>query len=359
MEPERQELLQSILKSGEVELLQMSCNTQDGVQEVKNTACERLIAERVSQKLKAGTTSTGEISGRLADIMQRIHVAQPMGGRTLETFVPEGIKERKKYDKEDPERIRLARDVEAEQGGAGVYNVDLRADYILANPEWKHDRVPEIFNGMNVADYVDPEIEAKLAALEEEEEKLEAEGFYDSADEIDDDEEATVLAQAELIREKQALIRNEARMKKRLKNQAIIPRQKTRIPLSKMDDALDQLGVDTRNIVNRAREQSRPRGRSLARAPTADADGMDIDDATPRERLRSKSRPRDRTPATSRRDDGVTDMVTRDKADRMAKLGQKKRNRYARQGEGDRHTTASLEKHLLAGKRGIGKVNSR
>lgn len=360
LDPERQELLQSILKSGEVELLQMSCNTQDGVQEVKNTACERLIAERVSQKLKAGTTNTGEITGRLADIMQRIHVAQPMGGRTLETFIPEGIKDRKKYDKEDPERIRLARDIEAEQGGAGVYNVDMRADYILANPEWKHDRVPEIFNGMNVADYVDPDIEAKLAALEEEEEKLEAEGFYDSDEEIDDEEEATVLAQAEIIREKQALIRNEARMKKRLKNQAIIPRQKTRIPLSKMDDALDQLGVDTRNIVSRAREQSRPRGRSLARATTAEADGMDIDnEETPRERLRSKSRPRSRTPATSRRDDGVTDVTTRDKADRMAKLGQKKRNRYARQGEGDRHTTASLEKHLFSGKRGIGKVHSR
>ena len=52
LDPESQEQLQSILKSGEVELLQLSCNTQEGVQEVKNAACERLIAERVSQKLK-------------------------------------------------------------------------------------------------------------------------------------------------------------------------------------------------------------------------------------------------------------------------------------------------------------------
>ncbi|KAF3343259.1 hypothetical protein VD0002_g9225 [Verticillium dahliae] len=361
LDAETQEKLQGLLKSGEVEMLQLSCNTQEGVQDVKNAVCERLIAERVSQKLNAGTTSSGAIGGRLADVMSRIHVATPMGGQTLQTFIPEGVKNLKKYDKTDPERRRLARDVEEEQGGAGVFNVDLRADYILANPEWKYDKIPEIFDGKNVADFIDPDIEAKLAALEEEEEKLEAEGYYDSDEEIDDEEEATVLAQAELIREKQGQIRNEARMKKRLKNQAIIPRKKVPIPLSKMDDALDQLGVDTTDIVSRARSQSRPRGRSLgrSRAGTEDADAMDLD-ATPRERLRSQSRARSRSQAAvNRREDGVEDEGSRTKAERMAKLGQKKMNRMARQGEADRHTTASLQRHLLAGKRGMGSTRSR
>lgn len=350
LDAETQEKLQGLLKSGEVEMLQLSCNTQEGVQDVKNAVCERLIAERVSQKLNAGTTSSGAIGGRLADVMSRIHVATPMGGQTLQTFIPEGVKNLKKYDKTDPERRRLARDVEEEQGGAGVFNVDLRADYILANPEWKYDKIPEIFDGKNVADFIDPDIEAKLAALEEEEEKLEAEGYYDSDEEIDDEEEATVLAQAELIREKQGQIRNEARMKKRLKNQAIIPRKKVPIPLSKMDDALDQLGVDTTDIVSRARSQSRPRGRSLgrSRAGTEDADAMDLD-ATPRERLRSQSRARSRSQAAvNRREDGVEDEGSRTKAERMAKLGQKKMNRMARQGEADRHTTASLQRHLVS-----------
>ncbi|RBQ90972.1 hypothetical protein VDGD_08997 [Verticillium dahliae] len=361
LDAETQEKLQGLLKSGGVEMLQLSCNTQEGVQDVKNAVCERLIAERVSQKLNAGTTSSGAIGGRLADVMSRIHVATPMGGQTLQTFIPEGVKNLKKYDKTDPERRRLARDVEEEQGGAGVFNVDLRADYILANPEWKYDKIPEIFDGKNVADFIDPDIEAKLAALEEEEEKLEAEGYYDSDEEIDDEEEATVLAQAELIREKQGQIRNEARMKKRLKNQAIIPRKKVPIPLSKMDDALDQLGVDTTDIVSRARSQSRPRGRSLgrSRAGTEDADAMDLD-ATPRERLRSQSRARSRSQAAvNRREDGVEDEGSRTKAERMAKLGQKKMNRMARQGEADRHTTASLQRHLLAGKRGMGSTRSR
>lgn len=350
LDAETQEKLQGLLKSGEVEMLQLSCNTQEGVQQVKNTVCERLIAERVSQKLNAGTNSSGAIGGRLADVMARIHVAQPMNGQTRETFIPDAVKGLKKYDKEDPGRRKLAKDIEVENGGAGVFSVDMRADWLLKNPEWKHDKIPEVFNGQNVYDFVDPDIDAKLQALEEEEERLEKEGYYESDEDLDDEEEADILNKAELIREKQALIRNEAKMKKRLKNQAIIPRKSMKVPLSQMDDALDQLGVDTTDIVNRARAQSRPRGRSMgrSRAGTEDADAMDVD-ATPRERLRSRSQSRARSQAaTDRRNDGVTDDGARTKAERLAKLSQKKMNRNARQGEADRHTTVSLQRHLVS-----------
>ena len=44
-------------------------------------------------------------------------------------------------------------------------------DYILANPEWKMDRMPEIMDGKNIADFIDPDIAEKLEALEREEEK--------------------------------------------------------------------------------------------------------------------------------------------------------------------------------------------
>ncbi|KAF9881926.1 nucleolar GTP-binding protein 1 [Colletotrichum karsti] len=363
LDAETQEKLQALLKSGEVEMLQLSCNTQEGVQSVKNAVCERLIAERVSQKLNAGTNASGTIGGRLADVMARIHVAQPMNGQTRETFIPDAVKGLKKYDKEDPERRRLAKDVEVENGGAGVFSVDMRADWLLKNPEWKYDKIPEVFDGKNVYDFIDPDIDAKLQALEEEEERLEKEGYYESDEDLDDEEEADILSKAEMIREKQTLIRNEAKMKKRLKNQAIIPRKSMRIPLSQMDDALDQLGVDTTDIVNRARSQSRPRGRSMgtSRAGTEDADAMDMDvDSTPRERLRSMSRPRSRSQAArDRLNDGVEDDGARSKAERMAKLNQKKMNRNARQGEADRHTTVSLQRHLVAGKRGMGKTQRR
>lgn len=54
--------------------------------------------------------------------------------------------------------------------------------YQLENEEWKYDIIPEIMDGKNVADFLDPDIEAKLDALEREEERLEAEGFYDEED---------------------------------------------------------------------------------------------------------------------------------------------------------------------------------
>merc|ERR1712144_6583 len=231
LDEETQAALQALLKPGDVEMLQLSCTTAEGVQDVKNAACERLIADRVAQKFKAGTNSTGA-GGRLQDVLGRIHVAKPMDGIVREAFIPEAVKNKKKYDKNDPERIKLARDIEEENGGAGVYNVDLKDKYLLENDEWKHDKIPEVFDGKNVYDFIDPDIEAKLAALEEEEEKLEAEGFYESDSDIDDDEAAEILAKAEHIEEQIALQRNESRMKKRLKNQAIIPRSLQKKKLS-------------------------------------------------------------------------------------------------------------------------------
>ncbi len=180
--------------------------------------------------------------------------------------------------------------------------------------------------------------------MEEEEERLEKEGYYDEDEEIDDDDEAEILVKADQIREKQALIRNEAKMKKRLKNQAIIPRKKVKKSVAEMDDALDRLGVDTTDIVSRARSLSRPRGRSMTRRGTEDIDAMDID--TPKERLRSMSRARSQ-PATDRRIDGVQDETARTKAERQAKLGQRKMNRMARQGEADRHIGTAMPKHLV------------
>jgi nucleolar GTP-binding protein len=57
-------------------------------------------------------------------------------------------------------------------------------DYILANDEWKSDIIPEIMDGKNIADFIDPDIAEKLEALEREEEMLEAEGFYEDHDDM-------------------------------------------------------------------------------------------------------------------------------------------------------------------------------
>ncbi|KAJ2907393.1 Nucleolar GTP-binding protein 1 [Zalerion maritima] len=363
LDPETQAQVQTLLQSDGVEMLQLSCTTQEGVQEVKNAACDRLMSERVNQKLKSGTTSGNAVGGRLEGIMRRIHVAMPIDGKVLVPHIPESVKNMKKFEKDDPNRPKNAREIEEENGGAGVYNIDIRKDYILKNPDWKYDKMVEIFDGKNVADYLDPDIAAKMDALEEEELRLEAEGFYNSEDDedIDSEEEADILAKAEIIKEKHAIIRAEARSRKSLKNRAIIPRKFQKKPVSKLENALDEMGVDTESLALRGRSAVRDaRGRSVTRSRlgTEDAgDTMDVDQ-TPLERLRSKSRARSQ-PMTNRLVDGVRNTELRDKAERHAKVMQRKMNRMARQGEADRHTSSALPKHLFSGKRGMGKTQRR
>ena len=57
-------------------------------------------------------------------------------------------------------------------------------NWMLADPKWKEDIIPEVMDGKNIADFIDPDILEKLEALEREEEKLEAEGFYESEDDM-------------------------------------------------------------------------------------------------------------------------------------------------------------------------------
>lgn len=357
LDPEEQQELQDILKSDDVELLQASCTTTEGVTAVKNAACDKLLAERVAQKLKSGSNTSGDPSGRLGDVLARIHVARPMGGATRETFIPDAVKNLKKYDKNDPNRRTLERDLEEENGGAGVYSFDMQRDYTLANSEWNHDKIPEVWNGKNIYDFVDPDIETKLAALEEEEEKMEADGYYESDESVEDAEDADTRMKANLIREKRVLMKNDAKMRKSLKNRAAIPRSAKAKKLSQLERALDSAGYDVDAAGDRARSQSQVRGRPLTRGDDDGDDAMDIDD--PHKAIaRAKSRARSQA-ATDRRHDGVVDDASRDKAERLHKLGQKQRNRMARAGEADRHTTVSLPKHLFAGKRGIGKNQRR
>ncbi|KAF6762166.1 NUC087 domain-containing protein [Ephemerocybe angulata] len=119
--------------------------------------------------------------------------------------IPDAVKNRKKSDKNDPDRPRLLRDEELEQGGAGVYSINLKGDYLLANPEWNFDIMPEFMGGKNVADFVDPDIAEKFEALEREEEILVAEGFYANEEEMfDSDDEREALKMAERVNHKNA-----------------------------------------------------------------------------------------------------------------------------------------------------------
>lgn len=359
LEPEKQALLATITKSGDVEMLRLSCHTEEGVIDVRNTACDRLLAVRVEQKLRNAVGSAAPSDA--VNILNRIHVSRPLGGgEPPQPFVPDAVLLNRKYDPNDPNRRKLERDIEAEQGGAGVYNVNLKKNYLLEQDEWKQDKVPEMFNGKNVYDFIDPDIEAKLAALEEEEEQLQASGFYDQEVDVEDEEEAEIREKADYIREQRQLIRNAARSKKALKNRAIIPRSAgAPKKLSEMQAHLDKLGLDHSAISERARSKSRGR-----RARPDAVDAMDVDGGPVRSvsvakqnKLKAIEKAKVRARSLNRRDAGISgggsssnttsNAGARTQAEKMTKLHQKKMNRMARAGEADRHQTASIAKHLV------------
>ncbi|KAK0543336.1 Nucleolar GTP-binding protein 1 [Tilletia horrida] len=130
---------------------------------------------------------------------------------------------RRKYVRDGSNRRRTERDEQQENGGAGVHNIDLK------NEEWKYDVIPEIWEGKNVADFVDPDILERLDALEREEERFGAEGFYDDLEgegEEDEDEETLALrGAAEVIEAREAAAHAASQHKKKSKNRRVIPRK--------------------------------------------------------------------------------------------------------------------------------------
>jgi len=98
--------------------------------------------------------------------------------------------------------------------------------YLLVNEDWKYDAIPEIWDGKNIADFIDPEIEERLLALEREEDELEAKGFYQSEGEMEDSDEEEIKNLASKIKEKKKFIVAEHRVRKNThKNKPLLPRK--------------------------------------------------------------------------------------------------------------------------------------
>ena len=138
---------------------------------------------------------------------------------------------------------------------------------MLANEEWKSDVMPEIMDGKNIADFIDPEILEKLEALEREEEKLEAEGFYDSESDMVgstftsrrgyvlmllsqfDSEDEREAVEAKAACEKKLISQS---TKKVMKNRAALPRTAGLRTLSELTTEMTKAGLDLSRIQERA-----------------------------------------------------------------------------------------------------------
>lgn len=371
---ENRAYVETITADKSVTVVEASTYSEEGVMDVRNTSCDALLAHRVEQKLK-GT--------RIDMVANKIHVAMPQKRDDVDRapFIPEGAKSRVKYDKEDPMRVRLERDDEQDLAhGAGVYSVDTKKHYILADDSWKYDVIPEIYNGKNIADFIDPDIEAKLEALEREEEQLAEQGFYaESEEEMLDSEEEEFRDAAAQIDKRKAEIKKKSQEKRKLQNGAVIPRKKRHVTLGEFTEGMREVGHNPSVIEKRAQRlmaqkeaawnEAEARDRAAAEA-AGDMDmdmedDVDMDDAstsvsTKGGKGKSKAgRVIDRTPGTNRQLAGLATREQDLKAVKLRKFAQREPNRLAKASESDRHVPITRPKWMLAGKRKGGKTERR
>lgn len=346
-------------------LLTMSALTEEGVISVKNAACERLLNQRVEVKMK---------SKKLNDCLNRFHVAMPKPRDQKERppCIPKSVLEARAREAEEvaeKEKRKLERDLEAENGGAGVYSAKLSKHYILADESWKDDIMPEILDGHNVYDFIDPDLLQRLEELEKEEGLLQEQDGGDGDLEMDGGPELTPeekAALAEIRRKKSVLIQQHRIKKSTAESRPVVPRKfdkDKKFTTERMGRQLSNLGLDPTLAVNRARSKSR--GRKRERSVVGKDDSMDVDgdEETPKKKLRvssrSRSRSKSRPPGEVVPGEGFKDSAQKSKAILLAKKSSKKRNKDARRGEADRTIPNLRPKHLLSGKRSIGKTQRR
>lgn len=331
------------LEEDDIPVIPMSTVTEEGVMEVKMRVCDELLTQRVEVKMK---------SKKMPDILNRLHLATPTprDGKERPPFVPPGAKMKKSIPLSHgvvisdggTTRHRLERDIQVEMGED--YFLDLKKRYLLADDQ-KYDIIPEIMDGKNVSDFIDPEILQCLEELEREEEMREAAGQYDSEPEDEDTVRTRQLAGQ--IRRKRAFLQLKNR-EKCTRNHPIMPRTNTRAgrQLKQVGKEVEsmELGADMQldnmddssTLPMAGRKRKREQSRSVASRSVS----------------RSKSRPsRDRS--------GVRDNVQMATVRKKMKRSQRAFARAGRKGEADRQIPSKMPKHLFAGKRKLGKTRSR
>jgi len=366
------------MEGANVTFVTCSTLTEDGVMGLKTTACDALLAQRVATK-----TNRAAKAGQDVDELAGIHVAMPQPRDRAERppVIPASVQARLEAGVSTHTSRKLQKELMVEHGGAGVYSMDFREQYLgLKDEDWKFDSIPEIMDGKNIADFVDPEIERMLEELEREEEELEAKGEYEEdPDALDDGLTEVEREQLKAVRRKRATLRHESEMAKS-RNHPTLPRTvaaNRRGDLSlrgrSFDEHLDELGYEEDiGARKRARELSQSRGRSRTRRDRMDEDkdaedGMEVDGGSqPVKKARtSKSKARDKSLPRDEAAHAYKDQEQRAAAKKVASkvikglMRQKGSKGTAKKGEGDRHVPNFMPKHLLTGKRGNGKTDRR
>jgi nucleolar GTP-binding protein len=265
---EKQAVLKDLREDSDVTVMEMSTVTDLGVMEVKTEACERLLSFRVDQKMR---------SKKVDGLLNRLHVAvpKPRDDKPRPPCIPESVLVKRQV-KESRKR-KLEREIELEEGDD--YVLDLKKTYTEIPEEERYDIIPEIWEGHNIADYIDPEIFDKLEALEREGRR------FVKRRECTWSRRSNLLkrcAKSKLsllqIRHKKAIIKDEARVNKQSRK-PVMPRTagaKVRDrSVSKLRADMEQLGVDMSGTKDAHFTKTKTRSRSVG--PPVKKMRMDVD----------------------------------------------------------------------------------
>ena len=310
---ESKAILQSLLDEG-VQMANSSCLTEEGIFEVRSGACDKLLDIRVEHKLQGA---------KINDVLNRLHLAVPKArdATARPAFIPSAVAVHRQAMSEMAAvgvKPVLARHIEEQNGGAGVFSVDLKKPYMLRDDAWKYDVIPEIMDGHNVADFIDPEIEEQLARLEAEEEAFDYdESFLDRTA----DERLALEKYAVVDGDKKLSIMKHRAGKRHAQRPLLVDRIKQRKLKDAKSDAADSDAEDERRLL---------RTRSVSRAPTRDRSVL-----------------------------GFQTAEHKEESKKIKHLAQRHNNLMAKRGDADREIQVAKPKWLLAGKRKNGTTRSR
>jgi len=346
---EKESVLAAIEKESELEIMNMSTVTEDGVMDVKTKSCEILLQHRVDLKYKTKKVET---------IMNRLTVAVPEArdNKARPAFIPAAalkkrqekqermmVEEEEEMETSVPRR-KTERELELELGDD--YIVDLQKNYDLPEDQ-KYDVIPETWQGHNIADFVDPDIMEKLEALEKEEEARERAGFYDSDESEEDESYAEIKDLANKIRHKKAIMKADQILdntRRPVMDRKTVAKKRTR-SVSRLKAEFEELGVTGLEVDNPKAHFNRARSTSKAR---------------PAKRMKTGEDPHRSQSVQPRSQSGIRDPKQSKKLEKLKKKADKKT--FASQGkagESDRKIYEKKPKHLFAGKRGLGKTDRR
>eukprot|EP00796_Vickermania_ingenoplastis_P011927 gene11928-8208_t len=360
-----QNLVMSAIEEVGAKWITTSTLTDVGVGDLKTLACNILLAHRSEQK---------EGSGRFQAIQNRLYCAAPNRRDNLErpAFIPPSVQQEIESGEPPKVRRKTERDYEWENGGPGKYEGNPRKTWDLENPEWVDDIIPDIMDGHNIYDNIDPEIHQRLIELEAEEEARLEELELEEAKKASTYElNPSTVDAVKFIKDKVKVLKMERALKnpaiRRTRKQADAverfnsrtgsqePRSASSAGLSSARTRSSAKSTDDEESTATAAAtkpgQKRGRSRSVAaqEAMLRDRSGSAHVSTKSTRSLSGRSASRDRSLSVGR-GEGYTDVNEKLRAVKLSKIVARPRAREARKGEGDHHVPNLRPQHLFTGK---------